>query len=637
MLKVGFDVVFGFRQGQLGGAGEPKGAHAINQPKVDGFGVPALVFIHLFQRDVINRGGGGGMNILPLAERFQHGFILRNMRHDAQFNLRIVNRDQPGARRGDKALTHASAKLRPRGDVLQVRILRGNPPGGGARLIERGVNSTGSRVDLQGESVHVSGFQFGQLAKFQDFVNNRVLPAHAFQHSGGSGQLARAGLARAVGRFQAQALKKHIRELLGGIEIERFAYPRVNRILNALDLFVQLQRKICKQIQVQQDAFLFHIRQHRDKLHLQVAVQLLRLMGNKVCPERFHQAQAHHGIRRGIRRGLSNRDLRHANLFFAAANQFFDMGHIRAQAHPCQVFQPQVARIGVYQPFGNHGIKAYWRHLIPGLLQANQVIFGVVPDFVDARVFQQGLQRLEDLLWRQLFALRVPEREVITFGRVRGQRDAHQFRPHWVCAGCFGIKSQQVGARQFRGGRLQGFGGVHNDGRIVFAAAENLHNRGGLFDEQALLRGVFQAGAQFAYKAAQALGEGAELELAEEVFHGGGIKAVNFGLGQVKTQLQVGADARQILAEVGGFSSGSQGCAGSAADFVQMPVDIIQVFVFFQQAHGCLLADAFHARDIVRNIPDQGFVIHHLPGQNAQFALDVLGEVVFDRIGLAVG
>ena len=63
------------------------------------------------------------MNILPLAERFQHSLILRNMRHDAQFYLRIVNRDQPGARRGDEALTHASAKLRPDGDVLQVRVL----------------------------------------------------------------------------------------------------------------------------------------------------------------------------------------------------------------------------------------------------------------------------------------------------------------------------------------------------------------------------------------------------------------------------------------------------------------------------------------------------------------------------------
>ena len=54
------------------------------------------------------------------------------------------------------------------------------------------------------------------------------------------------------------------------------------------------------------------------------------------------------------------------------------------------------------------------------------------------------------------------------------------------------------------------------------------------------------------------LSEGAELELAEDVFHRGRVKAADFRLGQVKAQLQVGADARQVLAEVGVLSPGSQ-------------------------------------------------------------------------------
>src|SRR5690606_17663651 len=55
----------------------------------------------------------------------------------------------------------------------------------------------------------------------------------------------------------------------------------------------------------------------------------------------------------------------------------------------------------------------------------------------------------------------------------------------------------------------------------------------------------------------QPLCEGAELKLVENFLHRKGIKAAWLGLIEVKRDRQVGADARQILAEVSGLFAGT--------------------------------------------------------------------------------
>ncbi len=79
------------------------------------------------------------------------------MRHDAQLNLRIVNREQPGARRGNEALPHPPAEFRARGDVLAGSGPEADLSGDGPRLIERGVNAPGFGL-TQREGVHEVDF-----------------------------------------------------------------------------------------------------------------------------------------------------------------------------------------------------------------------------------------------------------------------------------------------------------------------------------------------------------------------------------------------------------------------------------------------------------------------------------------------
>ena len=87
---------------------------------------------------------------LSLAKALQQAFVLREVRHDAQLDLRIVRRQQHVALGRDECLTDAPPLGRAYRDVLQVGILRRQPAGGGHRLVIAGVHAPGTRVDLLG-------------------------------------------------------------------------------------------------------------------------------------------------------------------------------------------------------------------------------------------------------------------------------------------------------------------------------------------------------------------------------------------------------------------------------------------------------------------------------------------------------
>ncbi len=122
LLEICFDEILRFGQGQFGGARQAKGRHAIDQAKVDGLGMAAHFLGHFFERDPVNGCRGGGMDVLPGAEGVQHGLVTCHVRHDAQLDLRIVQRDEHVAGAGNKAAPHAPAQVGAGGDVLQVRV-----------------------------------------------------------------------------------------------------------------------------------------------------------------------------------------------------------------------------------------------------------------------------------------------------------------------------------------------------------------------------------------------------------------------------------------------------------------------------------------------------------------------------------
>ena len=162
----------------------------------------------------------------------------------------------------------------------------------------------------------------------------------------------------------------------------------------------------------------------------------------------FDQAQGHDGIGGSVRRGFLDRHLSHADLAFAFADQFFDLGHLNAQTLTCLRFQPQAARSGVDHPLGDHGVKSDGSDVETCLLENDQVKFGIVSDFFNFRVNQDRQKRVLDRLQLKLYPFFVSDRDVIAPGRTSSQRDTHQIREHRIQSAGFGIKGDPFGIFQ---------------------------------------------------------------------------------------------------------------------------------------------------------------------------------------------
>ena len=172
------------------------------------------------------------MDVLPGAEGRQHALVVGHVRHDAQLDLRVVHREQHVPRRGDEALADAAPLLGADGDVLQVRVGRGEPPGDRAGLAVGRVHASGRRVHGRGQRIDVGGLQLGELAVLDDQVHHRMLAAQHIQDVAGGGVVPAGGLAAAVRWLEAQPVEEHLRELLRGVDVEGLADRVVDLLLD---------------------------------------------------------------------------------------------------------------------------------------------------------------------------------------------------------------------------------------------------------------------------------------------------------------------------------------------------------------------------------------------------------------------
>ena len=106
--------------------------------------------VTVVERRAEHFGGGRLVDVLVAGEGAQQAFVPRQVRHDAQLDLRIVGRQQHVPRGRDEGLADAPALRRADRDVLQVRILRRQPAGRRHRLVIAGVHAPGTCVDLLG-------------------------------------------------------------------------------------------------------------------------------------------------------------------------------------------------------------------------------------------------------------------------------------------------------------------------------------------------------------------------------------------------------------------------------------------------------------------------------------------------------
>ena len=142
------------------------------------------------------------------------------MGHEAELDLRVVGGHEQVAGRGDEGGANLAAERGADGDVLQVGVGGGEAAGGGADLVEGGVDAAFG-VDQLRQRVEVGGAELGELAVFEDERGDGVVLGELFE------DVLRGGddfaLAVLHGLGQVHLVEEDVAELLGRVDVEAVA------------------------------------------------------------------------------------------------------------------------------------------------------------------------------------------------------------------------------------------------------------------------------------------------------------------------------------------------------------------------------------------------------------------------------
>ena len=96
------------------------------------------------------------------------------MGEHAKLDLAVVGGDQPLALVGDEGLADGAAFARAHRDVLQIRLERRQPAGGGGGERVGGVHAARLGMDVGGQRVGIGALQLGEQAPVENFARQLV-------------------------------------------------------------------------------------------------------------------------------------------------------------------------------------------------------------------------------------------------------------------------------------------------------------------------------------------------------------------------------------------------------------------------------------------------------------------------------
>src|ERR1700691_5825715 len=139
--------------------GQAKRRQPVNHAEINNFR-DAAMFARLRKRgDVENFLRGARVNVLPATKGFDEYRVAREMRENAQLDLRIIRGKKTASRRGDERGANFTAQLRANGNILQIWSRRAEASGRGAGLTEARVQPAGYGMDQPRQHVGISGFE----------------------------------------------------------------------------------------------------------------------------------------------------------------------------------------------------------------------------------------------------------------------------------------------------------------------------------------------------------------------------------------------------------------------------------------------------------------------------------------------
>ena len=158
------------------------------------------------------------MDILSGLESLQHMFVTREMRHQSQFYLRVVRRQEDTTRVGNDCTTDELSAFGSHGQILQVGVAGREAPCGGDSLIVGGVYLTGSGIDIRGEGFDIGGDEFLEFTLLQYLAHDGMFVAQGLQYFLRGGVFA--GLAALGLLIQVQAVEEYLAHLCRRVDIK---------------------------------------------------------------------------------------------------------------------------------------------------------------------------------------------------------------------------------------------------------------------------------------------------------------------------------------------------------------------------------------------------------------------------------
>ena len=397
------------------------------------------------------------MDVEPVGEGLLKLADIGDMGEDAQLDLGVVEGEQRLALGGDEGLADAAAFLGADGDVLQVRVGRGEAAGAGAGLDVGGVDAAGIGVDVILQRVGVGGFQLGELAPVEDAGGELVHGGEVFEHVGAGG--IGAGLAL-LAAFERHLVEEDFAELLRRADVELAACQRVDLLLELGHLLGELAGHAGERVAVDLDAVAFHLGQHRHEGAFEGFVDGGDAGRVELRLEDVPEAEGDIGILGGVAHGLVDGDLVEGDGGFAGAEQLLDGdGHVREVAFGERV-HPVVVDAGIERVGHQHrvvdGGDAY-----AVLGEDLGVVFHVLADLEDGVILEDRFEGgqdgvgvklplgaglgVEEVIGAAGAALGMAERDVAGLSGRDGEGDADEGRLHLVERGRFGVDGDMAG------------------------------------------------------------------------------------------------------------------------------------------------------------------------------------------------
>src|SRR5450756_102592 len=181
--EVGVDERLGLLHRDVDLFRQAEGGEAVHDAEVGGLGVFALALGDLFRRDPGDGRRGDAVDVLAAVIGVEQRRLLREQRHEAQLDLRVVGNYEPAAVLGHETGADLGAQVGAHGDVLQVGIGAGEAPGGRDRLLEGAVHAPRARVDVLGQRLEVGVEQLGVLAPLLDGRHDGMPVAQTAEHA----------------------------------------------------------------------------------------------------------------------------------------------------------------------------------------------------------------------------------------------------------------------------------------------------------------------------------------------------------------------------------------------------------------------------------------------------------------------